>query len=70
MSFLTPLALIGGLLAVPIVLLYMLRLRRDDFADAGEIARYAAVTRLSPEDFRKQFEYLVNAEAPPLALGH
>lgn len=48
---------------------YMLRLRRDDFADAREIARYAAVTRLSPDDFRKQFEYLVNAEAPPLAFG-
>jgi ATP-dependent phosphofructokinase / diphosphate-dependent phosphofructokinase len=49
---------------------YMLRLRRDDFADAAEIARYATVTRLKPEDFRSQFEYLVNAEAPPLALGH
>ncbi|HVY27325.1 MAG TPA: diphosphate--fructose-6-phosphate 1-phosphotransferase [Polyangiaceae bacterium] len=48
---------------------YMLRLRRDDFADAGEVARYAAVTKLSPEEFRRQFEYLVNAEAPPLALG-
>jgi 6-phosphofructokinase len=47
---------------------YMLRLRRDDFADATEIARYAAVTRLSSEDFRKQFEYLVSAEAPPLEL--
>jgi 6-phosphofructokinase len=49
---------------------YMLRLRRDDFADPKEIARYAGVTRLKPEEFRKQFEYLVNAEAPPLALGH
>ncbi len=49
---------------------YMLRLRRDDFADAAEVARYAAVTRLSPSDFRQQFEYLVSAEAPPLALGH
>jgi len=49
---------------------YMLRLRRDDFADPAEIARYAAVTRLKPEDFRQQFEYLVSAEAPPLALGH
>jgi 6-phosphofructokinase 1 len=49
---------------------YMLRLRRDDFADPAEIARYAAVTRLKPEEFRAQFEYLVNAEAPPLALGH
>jgi 6-phosphofructokinase 1 len=49
---------------------YMLRLRRDDFADAAEVARYAAVTRLKPEDFRAQFEYLVNAEAPPLEFGH
>lgn len=48
---------------------YMLRLRRDDFADAVEIARYAAVTNLKPAEFRGQFEYLVNAEAPPLALG-
>ena len=30
MSFLTPLALIGGLLAIPIILLYMLRLRRRE----------------------------------------
>jgi len=49
---------------------YMLRLRRDDFADAAEIARYAAVTRLKPEEFRREFEYLVGAEAPPLAFGH
>jgi 6-phosphofructokinase len=48
---------------------YMLRLRRDDFADPREIARYAAVTRLSPDEFRQQFEYLVGAEAPPLAFG-
>jgi 6-phosphofructokinase len=48
---------------------YMLRLRRDDFADAAEIARYAAVAHLKPEEFRAQFEYLVNAEAPPLELG-
>ncbi len=49
---------------------YMLRLRRDDFGDPKEIARYAAVTRLQPEEFRRQFEYLVNAEAPPLEFGH
>jgi aerotolerance regulator-like protein/VWA domain-containing protein len=30
MSFLTPLALLGGLLSIPIVLLYMLRLRRRE----------------------------------------
>ncbi|MES1184504.1 MAG: diphosphate--fructose-6-phosphate 1-phosphotransferase [Myxococcales bacterium] len=49
---------------------YMLRLRRDDFSDPAEVARYAAITRLKPEEFRKQFEYLVSAEAPPLELGH
>jgi len=49
---------------------YMLRLRRDDFSDDTEVARYAAVTRLKPEEFRKQFEYLVSAEAPPLEFGH
>ncbi len=49
---------------------YMLRLRRDDFSDAAEIARYAAVTRLKPEEFRAQFEYLVGGEAPPLEFGH
>jgi 6-phosphofructokinase 1 len=49
---------------------YMLRLRRDDFSDAAEVARYAAITRLKPEEFRQQFEYLVSAEAPPLELGH
>jgi ATP-dependent phosphofructokinase / diphosphate-dependent phosphofructokinase len=48
---------------------YMLRLRRDDFADAVEINRYAAVTNLKPDEFRAQFEYLVNAEAPPLLFG-
>jgi hypothetical protein len=30
MSFLTPLALLGGLLAIPIILMYMLRLRRRE----------------------------------------
>ena len=30
MSFLTPLAFLGGLLAIPIILLYMLRLRRRE----------------------------------------
>jgi ATP-dependent phosphofructokinase / diphosphate-dependent phosphofructokinase len=49
---------------------YMLRLRRDDFSVPSEIKRLSAVTRLSPEDFRAQFEYLVSSEAPPLALGH
>jgi len=48
---------------------YMLRLRRDDFADAAEVAKYAAVTHISPEQFKAQLEYLVKDEPPPLAFG-
>jgi 6-phosphofructokinase 1 len=49
---------------------YMLRLRRDDFSEPVEIAKYAAVIGVTPERFRAQFEYLVADEAPPLAFGH
>jgi 6-phosphofructokinase 1 len=45
---------------------YMLRLRRDDFAAPAEITRLAAVTKLAPDAFRAEFEYLVKSEAPPL----
>jgi 6-phosphofructokinase 1 len=48
---------------------YMLRLRRDDFADPAEVQKYAAVTHTSPEQFKEQLEYLVKDEAPPLAFG-
>jgi 6-phosphofructokinase len=48
---------------------YMLRLRRDDFADAAEVQKYAAVTHVTPEEFKAQLEYLVKDEAPPLAFG-
>jgi 6-phosphofructokinase 1 len=47
---------------------YMLRLRRDDFQDAAEIAKYAAVAGLSADAFKKRFEYLVKDEAPPLSF--
>ncbi len=47
---------------------YMLRLRRDDFEDAAEIANYASIAKLSPAEFRQRFEYLVHDEAPPLSL--
>lgn len=47
---------------------YMLRLRRDDFEDPSEVEKYAAVARLSPEEFRRRFEYLVKDEAPPLSF--
>jgi 6-phosphofructokinase 1 len=48
---------------------YMIRLRRDDFEDPQELARFAATAHLSPEEFRRQFEYLIGDEPPPLQLG-
>ena len=48
---------------------YMIRLRRDDFANPHEIARFAAVAHLSLEEFREQFEFLVRDEPPPLDLA-
>ena len=47
---------------------YMLRLRRDDFADAGELASLAATAGTSAEAFRAEFGYVVEYEPPPLAL--
>jgi len=47
---------------------YMIRLRRDDFEDPHELARFAATAHLSLEKFREQFEYLVQDEPPPLDL--
>jgi 6-phosphofructokinase 1 len=47
---------------------YMLRLRRDDFDDPHELAKFAASAGLSLQEFRKQFEYLVQYEPPPLAM--
>jgi len=49
---------------------YMIRLRRDDFEDPATVARFAGVAHLTPEDFRRQFAYLVEHEAPPLDLLH
>jgi 6-phosphofructokinase len=49
---------------------YMIRLRRDDFADPATVARFAAVAELTPDEFRRQFAYLVEHEAPPLDLLH
>ncbi|HKW40446.1 MAG TPA: diphosphate--fructose-6-phosphate 1-phosphotransferase [Gemmatimonadales bacterium] len=47
---------------------YMIRLRRDDFEDPHELARFAATARVSVEEFRRQFEYLIEAEPPALVL--
>jgi hypothetical protein len=45
---------------------YMIRLRRDDFDDPHELAKFAATAGLSLQEFRQEFEYLVNDEPPPV----
>jgi ATP-dependent phosphofructokinase / diphosphate-dependent phosphofructokinase len=47
---------------------YMIRLRRDDFEDPHELAKFAATVGISLEEFRRQFEYLVSYEPPPLVV--
>jgi 6-phosphofructokinase len=47
---------------------YMIRLRRDDFEDPHELAKLAATAHISPEEFRREFEYLIASEPPPLAM--
>jgi len=48
---------------------YMIRLRRDDFEDPHELAKFAAIAGLSLQEFRKRFEYLIETEPPPLQLA-
>ncbi len=45
---------------------YMIRLRRDDFEDAGMLAKMAAVMKMTPQELRQQFETIVESEPPPL----
>lgn len=47
---------------------YMIRLRRDDFEDPKELARFAETCGVTPDEFRRQFEYLIKAEPPPLTF--
>ena len=47
---------------------YMIRLRRDDFDHPANLARLAATVKLPEEEFRRQFQYLVEQEPPPLAI--
>ena len=44
---------------------YMLRLRKDDFDDSSQLARFANVLDISIEDFQKEFGYLVEHEPIP-----
>ena len=47
---------------------YMIRLRRDDFDDPHELAKFAATAGLTLQQFRDEFEYLVQYEPPPLTI--
>jgi 6-phosphofructokinase len=47
---------------------YMIRLRRDDFEDPHELAKFAATAGLSLQQFRDEFEYLIQLEPPPLMV--
>jgi 6-phosphofructokinase 1 len=47
---------------------YMIRLSHTDFANESEVAKLAAVAKMSSADFRRQFEYLIADEPPPLVL--
>jgi 6-phosphofructokinase 1 len=47
---------------------YMIRLRRDDFEDAHELAKFAAAAGLSLDEMREEFGYLIASEPPPLQL--
>jgi 6-phosphofructokinase 1 len=48
---------------------YMIRLRRDDFDDPHELAKFAATCGLSLEDFLREFGSLIDAEPPALRFG-
>lgn len=43
---------------------YMLRLRRDDFDDPSELAKFASVLGITLEEFEQQFRPLVDHEPP------
>ncbi len=47
---------------------YMIRLRRDDFEDPHELAKFAASCGLHLDEFRSEFGYLIENEPPPLQL--
>ncbi len=49
---------------------YMIRLRRDDFEDPHELAKFAATLGISLQQFRDEFEHLIALEPPPLTVDH
>jgi 6-phosphofructokinase 1 len=44
---------------------YMIRLRKDDFDDSSELAKFASVLGISIEEFQEQFAYLVQNDPVP-----
>jgi 6-phosphofructokinase 1 len=48
---------------------YMIRLRRDDFEDPHELAKFAATAGMSLQQFRDEFQSLIDAEPPPLRIA-
>jgi hypothetical protein len=47
----------------------MIRLRRDDFEDPHELAKFAATAGMSLERFRGEFQPLIDREPPPLQIA-
>jgi ATP-dependent phosphofructokinase / diphosphate-dependent phosphofructokinase len=47
---------------------YMIRLRRDDFDDPHELAKFAATAGMSLQQFRSEFETLIANEPPPYQI--
>jgi ATP-dependent phosphofructokinase / diphosphate-dependent phosphofructokinase len=47
---------------------YMIRLRRDDFEDPHELAKFAATAGVPLEAFRREFQYLIEHEPPRLVV--
>jgi 6-phosphofructokinase 1 len=47
---------------------YMIRLRRDDFEDPNECAKVAAASGMPVEQFREEFQYLIEDEPPPIHM--
>jgi 6-phosphofructokinase len=47
---------------------YMIRLRRDDFDDPNECAKVAAASGMPVDQFRREFEYLIDDEPPPIHM--
>ena len=48
---------------------YMIRLRRDDFDDPHELAKFAATCGITLQEFRDQFGSVIASEPPPLQIA-